>query len=309
MAALGFLDRPAARRATRFSLAIGGAAFLLWALAVRARSGPKSEGPGAGMDEVRLIAAAICAVAALVAPRIASRVEAVGFWVAAAALVLSVLADHALFFAMARLSVPGAPERTEQRMLALVALSAVVVLGGPLAFGAWRLRIPVTDLLRPPKPAVRPLALAAIGGVLAYPVLSVATFAVNALVDAWARTHTHPWPGLRNALHADIVEGVVSRPFHWIVLALAIELPLLELLLHGVLRQALSRWGIVGFVVGTAILAPVVLLSGRMSFFLFGGCLATGFLAARSASVVPGFAFWASLAYGWIAWGWILPPG
>src|SRR5439155_448615 len=173
MAALGILDRPGARRAARFSLAIGGAAFLLWALAVRARSGLGGEGLGAGMDEVRLFAAAICAVAALAAPRVASRVEAIGFLVAAATLVLSVVADHALVFAMGRLATPGSPGKIEQHMLGLKALSAVVVLGAPLAFGAVSLRIPAADLLRAPSPAVRPLALAAVGGVLAYPVLSV----------------------------------------------------------------------------------------------------------------------------------------
>ena len=307
MTAESFFDRPGVRRATRFALVIIGAGFLLWALAVRARSGGRGAGPGAGADEVRWIAAAACAVAALIAPRVASRAEAIGFFVAALALAARIGADHLGSWAFRRISVLGAEQENEERLLLLHAGWSLVVLGGPLVVGAWLLKTPAPDLLRPPGPAWKPMLLALAAGFALYPVLAVATTAVNALVDGWVGSHAKPWPGWNGALHAEVIDADVARKFRWIALALAIELPLLEILLHGVLRQALSRWGVVGFVVGTAVLAPVVMISGTMSFFLFGGCIVTGLFAARTASIVPGFAFWTSLVYGWIAWGWILP--
>ena len=106
--------------------------------------------------------------------------------------------------------------------------------------------------------------------------------------------------------------GLLSTLFGLLPTLFGLLLALFELLpalfgllpaLFGLLPELLFM------VVGTAILGPLVMLSGKLSFFLFGGSLLTGLFAARSASIVPGFAFWASLVYGWIAWGWILPAG
>jgi hypothetical protein len=78
-------------------------------------------------------------------------------------------------------------------------------------------------------------------------------------------------------------------------------------LIHGVLRQPFSRWGIVGFAVVTAVFAPLLFLQQGVSFFLFGGALVTGIVAARGGSVLPGFAFWMALFAGVALWLEVLP--
>lgn len=306
MTAAEFFDRPAVRRSTKFLLAIGGAALLLWAFAVRARATGGGSDPTAGLDAVRWISAAACLIAASIAPRVGSRVEAVGFVVAAIALSLSVASDFIIEAILAPSVGAEVKPRTADLVFALRVAWPVVVLGIPLLIGAGLLGTPAPDLLRQPSAGLRAIAAALVAGFAIYPVLAVATSAVNAGVDAWVGLRQHPWTGWEAALGAEIFEGVVDRPFRWVAVALAIEFPLLELLLHGVLRQALSRWGAMGFVMGTAILAPILLLSGQLSFFLFGGCIVTGLFAARTASVVPGFTFWIALVYGRIAWRYLL---
>jgi hypothetical protein len=173
--------------------------------------------------------------------------------------------------------------------------------------GARWIGIPAADLLGPSRAPLRDFATAVVAGLLLYPVFSLATNATHAALDAWRGGHSHPWRGFGHAVRQAPLADVVSNEAALIALRLGLTFPLIELLLHGVLRQTFSRWGIVGFVVATAALAPLLFLQNHVSFFLFGGALVTGVVSARGGSAVPGFAFWMALFAGVAIWLAVLP--
>ena len=233
----------------------------------------------------------------------ASAVEAKGFVVAATALALSVVCERAAVAARRRSARAGPLARPRARR------------AGPDRAGrarrARRLvgRHPRGDLLGPPRAPLRDFGVAIAAGLLLFPVLSLATNATQSAVDAWRGGHNHPWRGVVHAMRTVPFIDVVSDETALLAVRLGLTLPLIEVLLHGVLRQTFSRWGIVGFAVGTAVLAPLLYLQNGVSFFLFGGAIATGIVAARGGSVVPGFAFWMALFAGIALWLEVLPKG
>ena len=85
-------------------------------------------------------------------------------------------------------------------------------------------------------------------------------------------------------------------------MTLCFSLPAVELLLHGVLRASFGRWGLLPFVVGTAFCAAILCVDTTVNYSVFVGALATGLLAARSGSVIPGFVFWQAVYVGAILW-------
>lgn len=290
-------------RALRFAFAIAGAAAMLVALASETLDSLQGANPGVGAEHVRWIAAGGCLVAALVARRMSSTVEAKGFVVAALALALSVVADHLLLIVSKRLGT-----QWSAWLIPVHAAQDLLSLGVPIVVGVLWIGIPTGDLLRPSPAPLRDYGTVVLTGLLLFPLLSLATKATHAGLDAWRGGHSHPWRGIADALRQTPFSDRVTHEGQLIALRLGLTLPLLEVLLHGVLRQSFGRWGIVGFAVGTAFLAPLLLVQNQLSFFLFGGALVTGIVAARGGSVVPGFAFWMALFAGIGLWMDLIPP-
>jgi hypothetical protein len=299
------LAAPSLRRGLRWTIAVLAALVVLAAFAVRASAvGPT--GVRASLDAVRGVAASIALAGALVAAKRASRSEAVGLGIAAGTLCLCIAGDH---LEEAWLGGGEAPGR---RLLLASAGWSAVVLGIPAAVGALLLRIPAFDLLAFPRRPLGPLLAAVAAGVFLYPALSL----LQSAVDWAAATSLGPspggtvlgWPGVRVAAMREAFPASSSDlPLH-VFLQIAWQLPLLEVLLHGVLRQAFLRWGAMPFVVATATLAALVRLRTGVDLFAFAGSVLTGWLAARSGSVFPGIAFWPSLFLGWVLWGHLIPP-
>jgi hypothetical protein len=119
---------------------------------------------------------------------------------------------------------------------------------------------------------------------------------VARLLSTGSPAPTPPWPDLAHAaLGREPFPESPRFGFRGIALQLTLGFPLLEALLHGVLRQAFGRWGAVPFVAGTAFLAPFFFMDRGMSFAAFGGAAVTGVFAARTASLVPALAFWSAV--------------
>jgi hypothetical protein len=289
-------------RAWRFAIAIAGAAAMLVALASETLDSLQGGAPEVGGEHVRWIAAGACLVAALVARRMSSPVEAKGFIVAALALTLSVLADHGILVVAARLG-----ERWDAWRLPLLAAQDLLALGVPIVVGVLWMGIPTADLLRPSPAPLRDYGTVIVSGLLLFPLLSLATKATHAGLDAWRGGHSHPWMGFADALRQTPFSDRIAGEGPLIALRLGLTLPLIEVLLHGVLRQSFGRWGIVGFAVGTAFLAPLLFVQNQLSFFLYGGAIVTGIVAGRGGSVVPGFAFWMALFAGIGLWMDLIP--
>jgi hypothetical protein len=291
----------ASPRARKFAFAILGAAAGLAVLASETLDWLQRGDPTRGGENVRWIAAGACLVAAAAARRM-SVVEAKGFVVAALAFAASVLVDVVGY------RVSGSLEGEWHARRALVrGVQDLVAFGLPVVLGSWWIGIPAGDLLRPSVRPVRDFATAIVAGLLLFPVLSLVTKATHAALDAWRGGHSHPWNGLLDAMRQTPLADQVTDEGALIAVRLGLTFPLLEVLLHGVLRQPFSRWGIVGFVTVTAVLAPPLLVQDRLSFFVFGGAVVTGIVAALGGSVVPGFAFWMALFGGVALWMNVLP--
>jgi hypothetical protein len=298
---------PSLRRGLRWTLAILLAIALLAAFSIRG-SAIDATGIRGSADAVRLLASGIALAGAVVAALRASRSEAVGLGVAAATLALCVAGDLAVAAWWARVA-PLSPAH----LVAGSAAWSLAVLGLPILAGSLLLRIRAVDLAALPARPMGPTVAALVAGVLLYPALSVLQVGVDLLADVALGPSPGGsrlgWPGIRVAVMKEAFPASVSgQPLHLFVL-LAVQLTLLEVLLHGVLRQAFLRWGALPFVVVTAVLAALVRLQTGVSLFAFGGSLVTGWLAARCGSVLPGIAFWTALFFGWISWGWLVPPG
>jgi hypothetical protein len=296
---------PAARRGLRWAVVVALATLVLAALAVRGAA-VGALGAGKSLDAVRLLAAAFAAGGAVVAARRASRSEAVGLGVAAGALALCVLGD-----VLARAALEGRPA-TDARVAVVHGGWAVLAFGVPAAAGAVLLRIHPLDLLAAPARPLGPLVAAAVGGLLLYPALGILQGGADALAAAVLGPSpggtSLGWPGVRVAAMKESFPASSANVPLRVFLDVALQLPLLELLTHGVLRQAFLRWGARPFVVVTAALAGVLRVRGNVDFFAFGGSLLTGWIAARSGSVVPGIVFWIALFAGWVFWGSLIPP-
>ena len=291
----------ASPRARKFAVAIAGAAAGLAVLASETLDWLQTSDPTRGGENVRWIAAGACLVAALAARRM-STVEAKGFVVAGAALAASVLSDLGANAASRALGADWAAWRVPVR-----AAQDVLALGLPAVVGARWIGIPAGDLLRPSSRPVRDFGTAIVAGLLLFPLLSLITKATHAGLDSFRGGHSHRWTGFADALRQAPLADQITGEGALIAVRLGLTYPLLEVLLHGVLRQPFSRWGLVGFVTVTAVLAPLLLVQDRLSFFLFGGALVTGVVAGRGGSVVPGFAFWLALFAGVALWMNVLP--
>jgi hypothetical protein len=298
---------PSLRRGLRWTIAVVLAITVLAAFSVRGSAADES-GVRSSLDAARLVAAGIAFAGAVVAALRASRSEAVGLAVAAGALALCVVCDHAVLAWYARLA-PPAPAH----FLAASAAWSVVVLGIPTVAGSLALRIPALDLLASPRRPLGPFVAALVAGVFLYPALSLLQVGVELaaakVLGPSAGGTALGGPSVRvAAMREAFPASVTSQPLH-LFLQVALQLPLLEVLLHGVLRQAFLRWGAMSFVVVTAVLAALVRLRTGLDLFAFGGSLVTGWLAARCGSVFPGIAFWTALYFGWVFWGWLIPAG
>ncbi len=295
---------PGIRRGLRWGLAIAIAVAALGAFTVRAGATGVA-GLRESMDAARLVGAAILAVGAAVAATRASRSEAIGLGLATATLVLAVAADRAVLRWL-----PGGGD-VARRLLLASGLWSLAVFAVPSAAGGFLLKIPPGDLLRPPTRPTGPLVAAVVAGLFLQPALSSLQTGVEwAGREVLGPTTAGPAPALPS-LRAALLRGSFpgashEAPLH-VFLQIAVQLPLMEILLHGVLRQAFLRWGALPFVVGTAVLAALLRIQTGIDFTAFGGALVTGLLAARTGSVVPGFAFWTSLYLGWIAWTHVIP--
>lgn len=294
-----------------WALAILLATGALVALGVRARVVAADGSLRPAMDETRALLIAVFVVAALVARRRASRAEAIGFALMAGALMVSVAIDAAMYAARPTVDAVGAVsiQPAVERWALLWRLATLVAsFLLPAFLGASLLGVQPLDLLQPPEPVGRPIAVAALAGLLLWP--TVAWFhayasASVATAASWWNDAVVATPGfvpLEAATRTSLLVDQVQDPFAIVALLVGLQLPALELLLHGTLRQSFNRWGIVPCVVGTAVLAPVLVMSAGLTFGLFPACLATGLLAARSGSVVPGFVFWQALYIGRIGW-------
>ncbi len=299
--------RTGARRVARWALATAVALLVLAAVSVRAS--PRL----ASGQEVRVIAAAICLFAALVAPRLGTRVEAAGFVVAALALLASAGIDALAVRSAAAAGRDGlGADAVRERLLVAKAASGLLGLGVPIAVGLAWMRIPVPDLLRPPGRAAKPLLAALLMAVLLYPALmAFERLAGTALADLLAppsASRLPLWPGWKRVLGHEPFPSGGERPFAHAALTIGVQLPLLEILVHGVLRQAFHRWGALPFVVATAALASLLMTaSSNVSFAIFGAALVTGLFAARTGSVFPGVAFWLAFFVTSTAWARFLP--
>ena len=298
---------PSLRRGLRWTLAVLLAIAVLAAFAVRG-SAAGASGIRGSVDAVRLFASGIALLGAVVAALRASRSEAVGLGIAALTLALCVAGDHAEMAWLERLALPSS-----HHFLAATAAWSIVVLGVPTVVGSLLLRIPAVDLVALPRRPLGPVVAALVAGVLLYPAISLLQVGVDltaaALLGPSPGGTTLGWPGVRVAsMREAFPASLSSQPLH-LFLQLAVQLPLLEVLLHGVLRQAFLRWGAMPFVVVTAVVAALVRLRTGVDLFAFGGSLVTGWLAARCGSVFPGIAFWTALFFGWVFWGWLIPAG
>jgi hypothetical protein len=276
----------------RWILWIAVAALLVAAVGVRAAD-RLAEGQTA-----RMVVAGACLVAAVAARRLGTRGETAGFCVAAMALLGTVAIDAIALVGLERVAREGGARAVEQRMLLAHAATGLVAFLIPAVVGMLWMRIPTFDLLRlPERNAVRAFAIAVVAALLLHPVLRAADeLATNSIRSLFSKSAAAPavWPGWKAVLARE-TSGGGSLAFATVALSLSIVLPMLEVLGHGVLRQAFHRWGAVPFVLATASLSSLLLLSGSVSYAVFGGSLVTGLLAARSGSIFPGVAFWLAL--------------
>ena len=244
---------------------------------------------------------------AFVSRRHASRPELVGLLALAAAFLLTAGIDGAVVALGSRAVARGILGLDFLGWVAVgSAVSSVAGLLLPAVVAGRALRTDF-DLVRPPSNLARPLLVAAAAGVLLAPSVAFARAYGEAAIASLRHEMGVPgtrlsWPtpatasrSLPLALGADLSTLALF-------LRLGLELPAIEILLHGTLRAAFGRWGLVPFVVATAFCAALLTMDTQPNFAVFVGALATGLLAARSGSVVPGFVFWQAVHVGSILW-------
>jgi hypothetical protein len=292
---------PGARRAGTWGLAVAGALLLL--AAVEASTAPGAGGTRANRDAVRVLLAVPCLAGALVARRAGARPESVGFAVATAALLAAAAVDR-LGTSWIVDGLDGAARLRREAIVRI--LSPAIVLGLPAAAGAVAMRIPFVDLWLGRRPVGWAIVLGAALGLLCFPLVNAANVFGNAALreamSSGVASGPRGWPPLASAFERELFPAAAATRATALAARLGVAFPLLEACLHGVLRQALSRWGVLPFAVGTAFLAPLLLMDVQMAFGIFGGTLVTGLLAARTASVLPGIAFWSALVLGQVLW-------
>ena len=244
---------------------------------------------------------------AFVSRRRASRPELVGLWALAAALLLTAAGD----WTVAATAPPGRLRDVlgidvgdwivfGNAVSGLVGILLPAIVGGRALQTGW-------DLARPPPVSARPLVVAVVAGLLLAP--SVAFARAYGETAIWALRHemgapgTHRiWPTPSTASAALPLTVSADPSTLALFLRLGVELPAIEVLFHGTLRAAFGRWGLVPFVVATAFCAALLAMDLQPNFAVFVGALATGLLAARSGSVIPGFLFWQAVYVGSILW-------
>lgn len=285
---------PKTSAAVAAALVLGGGAVVLGAAALAQVAGP---GAAAGL------VAALALLAGARGRRAGDREAALGAVAVAAAAALAVVARvlvRSLGEAPATIArvvqdvAPAGPD------LAWVAAASAAL--APAVSAARVLRQPWSAVLAPPRP-LWPAALAAVvAAAVLFPLVCAADLHGRALV-ASAVGGVAPDASVAAVLDATAPGLPTDRGLLASWLALAVVLPSLEVLLHGVVRRAAERVGRLPFVVATAVAAPVLLAPEAPAPGVYVAALVTGALARRTGSVLPGVVFWQALAAAETVWG------